>query len=334
MIWNLPVQTIDLGLSEVDVFVGYTDPESSVLASAAANGELTEQELEDAGAIGLFLDEVSLGMVLGSALPVAPVDLGTGTLNAAFLKFFALKVDALTVALLGVPELDLRADNLQVRVNQGSFVPGAWPVAPGLFPPPVIDFRQSFPDDSWDASNPDSDSDADGYQVQTSTTNSAPVVLLFEQPVVGASADRVLLRVSDFVYVSGSFSFNKGPVREVDVRTNLNQTQALPVLGALMAAGASETDPGAGTIAAKGDGSMIWNLPVQTIDLGLSEVDVFVGYTDPESSVLASAAANGELTEQELEDAGAIGLFLDEVSLGMVLGSTLPVAPVTWGREH
>ena len=39
------------------------------------------------------------------------------------------------------------------------------------------------------------------------------------------------------MYVSGSFSFNKGPVREVDVRTNLNQTQALPVLGALMAAG-------------------------------------------------------------------------------------------------
>ncbi len=325
MIWNLPIQTIDIGLSGVDVFVGYTDPDSSVLASAAASGDLTEQELADAGAIGLFLDEVSLGLMLGSAVPV----LGAGTLNAAFLKFFALKVDASTVALLGVPELDLRADNLQVRVNQGSYVTGPWPSTPGLLPPPVIDFVQSFPDDSW--AGADGDSDADGYQVQTSTTNSAPVKLLFDQPVVGASADRVLLRVSDFVYVSGSFSFNKGPVRNVDVRTNLNQVQAGPVLGALMLPGAaSETDPG--SLAAKSDGSIIWNLPVQTVEVGLSNVDVFVGYTDRSSNVLETAArTTGELTEANLDAAGAIGVFLDEASLGMLLMQALPVSQLDLG---
>jgi hypothetical protein len=207
-IWNLPVQTIEIGLSDVDVFVGYTDPESAVLATAASDGELTRLELEAAGAIGLLLDEASLGMLLASALPVA----GAGTLNTAFLKFTALQADASLVELLGVPGLDLSVTNLQVRVNQGSFVPAMWPALPNVTPPPVIDFKRSFPDNSWDPSDPDGDSDADGYRVQTNTSG-AFKALLFEQPVVGASADRVLLRISDFVYVSGGFSFNKGPVQ-------------------------------------------------------------------------------------------------------------------------
>ena len=125
------------------------------------------------------------------------------------------------MALLGVPELDLRIDELEVRVNQGSYVPGpgAWPSTPGLFPPPVIDFISSYPDDSFkyvdddnDGSTPrvfDADSEADGYHVRANTAGDT-VALQFDEGVVGASADRVLLRISDFVYVSGGFSFNKG----------------------------------------------------------------------------------------------------------------------------
>jgi hypothetical protein len=41
----------------------------------------------------------------------------------------------------------------------------------------------------------------------------------------------------------------------------------------------SETDPGGTSLARTDDGLMIWNLPIQTIELGLSNVDVFVGYT-------------------------------------------------------
>ena len=376
MIWNLPVQTIEIGLSNVDVFVGYAEPVDedlngdglfniggtnalldevadgvdynrdgdaldtavsedlnanglfehafNVLAHAAdQTGELTKADLGLAGAIGLFLDEVSLGLLLASALPVSVGPVPVATLNAAMLKFTALRVDASLVELLGVPGLDLLADNLQVRVNQGSFVPGVWPVVPGLLPPPVIDFTQSFPDDSWDGV--DAGDEPDGYRVQTNTANTNPVVLLFTQPVVGASADRVLLRVSDFVYVSGSFSFNKGPVNFVDVKTGLTQAQALALFPTLVASGTA-TDPGGTTLGATSDGSMIWNLPVQTIDIGLGDVDVFVGYTDPDSSVLAAAAANGELTKAELESAGAIGLFLDEVNVGLGLFSALPVS--------
>ena len=50
-------------------------------------------------------------------------------------------------------------------------------------------------------------------------------------------------------------------------------------------------------------GIVLPSLPIQTIDLGLSEVDIFVGYTDPDSGALATAADDGELTEAELEQA-------------------------------
>jgi hypothetical protein len=122
--------------------------------AAQVSGELTEDDLNLAGAIGLLLDEASLGMLLGSALPVAFNGIPVVGLNAAFLKFFALKGDAATVALIGVPELDLRVDVLQVRVNNGSFVPGPWPTLPGLLPPPVIDYVQSYPDDTHEEGDP------------------------------------------------------------------------------------------------------------------------------------------------------------------------------------
>ena len=324
IIWNLPVQTIDMGLSNVDVFVGYTDGSANALATAATDGELTKAELEAANAIGLLLDEASLGMLIGSAMPVV----GAGTLNTAFLKFFALQADASLIELLGVPGLNLAVNNLQVRVNQGSFVPGVWPVTPGLYPPPVIDFKLSFPDNAWDPSNPDGDALADGYRVQTDTSGSFKA-LLFEQSVVGASADRVLLRVSDFVYVSGGFSFNKGGVEHVDVKTNLSELQAAAVLGTLMGTNTGNTG---NTLGASADGSMIYNLPIQTIEIGLSNVDVFVGYTDPASNVLATAAkTTGELTEANLLAAKAVGLFVDEANLGMVIGSAMPVSQLSLG---
>ena len=299
-IWNLPVETIEIGLNLVDVFVGYT----ASLDAAVADGNLTKEELEAVGAIGLYLGGVSMGMVTMRALPVTlplPAVQPVG-LNAALLKFFGLKIDAGNVALLGVPELWLSANNLQVRVNQGSFVPAAWPSIPGVGIPPVVDFAQSF--------------GTDGYRVQTDTTGSF-VALLWDQPTIGASADRVLLRISDFVYVSGGFSFNKGPVQKVDVRTGL--TSALPtVFGSIPE---SADDPGDESLAVSPDKAWIWNLPVETIELGLQNVDVFVGYT----TSLDAAAADGDLTKAELEAVGGVGLFLDNVTLGMVLMRALPV---------
>ena len=306
-IWNLPVETIDFGLNGVDLFVGYT----SGLDAAAADGNLELSELTAADAIGVFLDNVTLGLALFRTQFIA----GIGSLNAAQLKFFSLKADASTIALVGIPELSLSASNLEVRLNQGSFVQGVWPALPGAAPP-VIDFAASFPDDTYLPA--DGDTDPDGYHVATNTSG-AFVALTYDSPVIGVSADNVLLRISDFVYVTGSFSFNKGPTHEVDVRTGLSTLQAAGLLASLPN---SNTDPGPGTTAIKGDGSIIWNLPVQTLEIGLAGVDVFVGYSDG----LDAAAADGNLVPSELEAAHAIGVYLDNVSLGMVLMDALPTS--------
>ena len=132
---------------------------------AADDGNLTTEELEDANAIGVLLDQVDVAMVTMRALPVSAAP----ALTAAKLKFFALSVDADNVGLVGVPEIALSANNLQVRLNQGSF-DSTWPGIAGVNAPPVVDFALSFPDDSWDPTNPDTDTLPDGYLVQVSTT--------------------------------------------------------------------------------------------------------------------------------------------------------------------
>lgn len=302
MIWNLPVETLDFGLSGVDVFVGYTDS----LDAAAADGDLTVQELEDAGAIGVFLDEITLGMV-----SMRPVSAAAIFLASSNLSFTALKVDADNVVLAGIPELSLSANNLQVRLNTGS-ASGLWPHMDGDTKP-VVDFAASFPDDSM-GDMPDADMAPDGYLVQTST-NGDPVAIQWQQPVIGVSADNALLRISDFVYVAGGFSFNKGAVLSVDVQTGLTLATTAQNISLFGAIPTSDTDPTDGSLARSIDATKIWNLPVDTMDIGLSGVDVYVGY----SNGLDAAAADGNLTQTELEMAGAVGLFLDEVTLGMVI---------------
>ena len=79
------------------------------------------------------------------------------------------------------------------------------------------------------ASFPDTDgrSDAAGYEVRTGTTTD-PVLLDFEgTPLIGVSADKVLLQISDAVLVTGAFSVRIGPVRLVDVATGLQSSVPL-----------------------------------------------------------------------------------------------------------
>ena len=73
----------------------------------------------------------------------------------------------------------------------------------------------------------------------------------------------------------------------------LTGVQKTALYGALLTE--SDTDPGGTTLAHKADDSIIWNLPVDTIDIGLGSVDIFVGYSEG----LDAAAADGDLTQPE-----------------------------------
>ncbi len=90
-------------------------------------------------------------------------------------------------------------------------------------------------------------------------------------PLIGASVERLLLQISEFVHVSGSFAFRMGPVENVDVATGLT--------GCVGVGAALKTLLG-GKVS--GDCKTISGLPVKTLQVGISGASVFLGYGMPE----------------------------------------------------
>ena len=87
----------------------------------------------------------------------------------------------------------------------------------------------------------------------------------------------MLLRVSEFVYVSGGFSFRPGGTEFVDVRTGLTSlgsatgassgVNSITTVRSLADEQAlSEGEPGFEQLARSGDGDWIFNLPVRTVE--------------------------------------------------------------------
>ncbi len=67
---------------------------------------------------------------------------------------------------------------------------------------PSLNFLKSFPDPDGTGPEPA------GFKVDTGGT---PVVLDFETKLLRASVAQATLRLSDFLYLSGSFAFEAGP---------------------------------------------------------------------------------------------------------------------------
>ena len=148
-------------------------------------------------------------------------------------------------------------------------------------------------------------------------------------PLLGASADQILLTIGGFVYVDGSFSFSKGPTQLVDVETQLTETEA--AAGGLFVSRMTQslTQPADGSLAITPDGSEIWNVPVDTIEFGLGNVNVFVGYADG----LALDPATHTLDHTALTAANAVGLSTSPAAgLGLTLmeATDFPVASTSW----
>src|SRR5207253_1655154 len=148
---------------------------------------------------------------------------------AVKMKFMAVEVSADHLGTVGIDQFSLQFRDVAVEVNQGK----PWSAAAGA-PMPVIDWAASFPA-------------TDGFPV---VTGGDPILIDFEgDPLVGFSADKTLLRISDAVHVSGSFAFRAGPIEHVDVATGIDGTPSWnPGLAAALATiDESATDPGGTT---------------------------------------------------------------------------------------
>jgi Ca2+-binding RTX toxin-like protein/Ca2+-binding EF-hand superfamily protein len=170
--------------TNVQAFVGLNGPYQT---DSDGNGVIEGAELTDINpdAAGLAITNLNVAAVL-----MVPVLVPT-------MPLYALKATATSAQLVGMGDVaTASATNILVEVNSGV----KWP---GGFGPPVVDFASSFSGDgSYVVGNQDFIDLNGNYRV-------------------GAAADSVELGLANFVYVIGSFSFEKGPTNKVEVATGL-----------------------------------------------------------------------------------------------------------------
>ena len=191
---------------------------------------------------------------------------------------------------------------------------------------------------NWETSFP-ADPAADpavpaGLAVATGTGNT-PVYVDFKDPILGISATRVTIVISDFVFIQGGFAFEKGGRVDADIRTS-GMGIAGTAYAALVNKGSrpSATDPTSGT-KATANGSTIWNVPVVTTLIGISGASIFVGYNPNEPGTEGTSFNTGSdsiLDESDLST-DAIGLLANNINIGIVLAKVEPIASATWDDQ-
>ena len=126
-----------------------------------------------------------------------------------------------------------------------------------------------------------------------------------EDPIIGISAERVQLVISDFFTVRGSFSFVQGGLETVTVETSLPAASEAAFASAV-----------GGVTGLTYDDGTITGIGVTTTLIGIGNAAVFAGY-NPDGFTIGD-----DFTCSELETADkAIGLCADGIEVGIALAS-------------
>ena len=298
---NVSVTTTTFGIGDASIFVGYAPGGFEIDSPGGSDPDVLEAADLGDNATGLLLSDIDFGMVFATPETGQPI---------SFKTVWALKASVVDFELLNLlPEfIVLDLNDIEVIVNGQT-------QATGLYTgKATIDWS------SYDGGA--------GFAIPTSTTNDEPVVIDVRGPVIGVAAGLVVLSISDFVHVSGGFSFVKGETLSVDIQTGLTTSTGLPLSGIPFA----ELTPGA--MYREADYSVIYNVPVDTIQLGINDASVFVGY-NPNDGATFDLGDDDPLTTDVREDRilsldelsdDAIGLFASDLDFGMVLSSIIPSA--------
>ncbi|MCU1538730.1 MAG: hypothetical protein JWP82_3081, partial [Humibacillus sp.] len=311
---DIQVKTTTFGISNASVFVGYAPGgfnlgvDNPLTTDVREDRLLTKSDLP-AEAMGLLLEDVDLGIVFATALKTQAFP-ATG---ATFPTFMALKAHIGDFELVNLlpPGLNIQLQDIGVLVNKGGAVTGTYS-GPG-----TVDWKGSFPSIG---------SAPAGLRIPTSTVDAEPLYADFRGPVIGVSAGLVILSISDFVHLSGGFSFIKGETLVVDINTNLTSFEAaaaFPLIPSI-----APVTPGA----MWRDGTVLRNVPVETIQVGINDGSLFVGYNPSSGSTFSLGADDPStplvdesriLSRSDLA-ASAIGLLASDVDFGLVLSSIIP----------
>ena len=324
-IWNLPVVTRLLGISHASVFIGYNPNATGTTGTSFDTGDdlvLDEGDLSN-DAIGFLASDINIGLVFANV----DKDPAKAWMNQ-LPNFWALKATVGVLAPIGLPsEFQLKLEGVQLTLNRG----GAVNAAPQT--EAWVNWTKSYPDPDG-ADDPDTTPAVEGpvpagFAVPTGLDND-PVYIDFDDPIFGISATKVTLAISDFVYLTGGFAFQQGGRERVDISTaGLTPGSASAYAASI---GISAEDPTNGTVKATATGSDLWNVPVVTTLIGISNASVFIGY-NPNSEGTDGTSFNpgtdGILDDTDLSD-DAIGLLANGITVGIVLAKVEPIASATW----
>ena len=299
-LWNLKVSALQFAFTAANAFVGNGFDWNPATDS---DGILSKAEV-GANAVGIFAGGIGLVMVLLTPLGGMP-------LTQRFLTVKG-KVGSLgLVGLDGVFTLDV--DELEFDVNRGPTLATGAGMA-------VVDWVSSFPDpdSSDDPVDPyDEDPTPAGYHPFIGGPSPPAIVFDATSSAFGISATRAVITIGSFVHIGARFSLQQGKTEYVDVEIeNLSDPAKTQLNNALTAV--SATDPGGTTLGRNSTTTKIWNLPVKTLLIGLSDASIFVGYNpgglDPDTDL--------PLTAVDL-DADAVGLLASGLTLGLVVASPI-----------
>jgi hypothetical protein len=261
-------------------------------------------------------------------------------------KFYALKGSTDRVALVGLPDMILEANEVTVSVNFGN----AWVKGYDSFGRPVVDFASSFPAQDRDG---DGELDPVGFELKTGSDS---IYIDHEgELLIGASVGNAILQLSEFVHLSGTMAFELGPTYMVTVDAGIPAEIKYLLNEVLNQVGVDETlqtlldalniDLEAGTIQHE----------VISFTMGGSNINAFAGMNGPywtdldgdgdiswvklenvngEDTYITMTEAEGDSNENEIVDANetlelneeAVGLTAANLDFGLaVLQSNNPI---------
>ena len=281
-IHDWPVATVTVGATNVSLFIGIGGPYKT-----DTNGDGVVDSAPNENATGIWVEGASLGIMIHQSL--LPMDLFH---PLTFQTFYSLKAEIPTAELVGLDDvLTASLKNVTVVLNDGPETGDGLGTA-------VVDFLSSY--ESSPGANDGS------YEVPT---GGDPVVLDYgPSQLIGASVEDFRLAIGSFVLASGSLSFEKGPLEQVDIATGI-PANLRNLLQPLVTAALNATNEAGVPIplTPTGDLSHFQDVEVQSMQFGMGGVDVFVGY-------------GGEFNEDgSIDTSSAYGLNVATVDFGFAL---------------
>ncbi|MFT4837570.1 MAG: cell division septation protein DedD, partial [Nonlabens sp.] len=291
-------QTTTFGISNAALFVGYNPNATGTSGSSFDIGpdKVFDRDDLDADAVGVLLSDLDFGMVFATAEAnlqgwKLPNFTGLRAANAEF-ELFNLLPDF----------IEFRIEDLGATFTKG-----------GTASKLAISGRASI---DWSSVDESAQGASDGhYDIPTGPT-AAPLELDVRGDVIGVEAGLVVFTISEFIHISGGFSITKGEVLNVDIDVNDSLASGNIVTSTIAVGDTDDVN-----IRRSVDGKRLFNVLVETLQIGVSDASIFVGYANLGEDNLIDLGEDDILTQDDVPN--AFGILISDVDFAMVASTII-----------